>query len=55
MSLVARWEESTVDTPSVSSGPNLLWLYILLSIFGGAGLTVGTYFLVKFIEKKKKA
>ncbi len=55
MSLVARWEESTVDAPSVSSGPNLLWLYILLSIFGGAGLTVGTYFLVKFIEKKKKA
>ena len=56
-SLVARWDAIVSPAPEVTqpSGPDLLWLYFILSIMGGVGIAVGVYFAIGFVKEKRKA
>jgi uncharacterized repeat protein (TIGR02543 family) len=54
VSLVARWDSIVTAVPETKQ-PDLLWLYFLLSIMGGVGITIGVYFTVGFVKEKRKA
>lgn len=40
-------------TPDNNGGANLTWLWILLGVVGAAGIGVGVFFLVKYLQKNK--
>lgn len=36
------------------SGPNLLWLWILLGVLGAAIIAVGLYFIIRWYKQKNR-
>ncbi len=41
------------ENPDNNGGGNLTWLWILLGVVGAAGIGVGGFFLVKYLQKNK--